>query len=367
ADVRNAYKQISPEKVGALSTLAFTSTSFQMRQQAQRVSNLRLGSLAGEGLGSSLGAFSLRYSSNQGMMLAYNSGNLTGLQPIQSRTPSASEKPWGLYVYPSLVIGEQQSSVNQTGFKYTAADLTAGIDLRLKDNIVVGLATGYRQADANFYNYGGSVESKTWPVTTYAAYLGNSWYGYGSLGYNLNLFDTTRNISFGGLNRRAKGNTMGHQFNAYAEAGYDFKLKNLIITPMASLAYAGLWVEGYEEDGAGALNLRVGSQKVDSLQTGAGLRVAAPIKSGSVKVVPQAYGSYQHEFANKSRNIIASMSQGDAFIWRTDAAKENFAVVGGRLDILTGKNLQMGINYNAEVRKGSPTVHSIFAGVRWEF
>ncbi|MCX7965614.1 MAG: autotransporter domain-containing protein [Syntrophorhabdaceae bacterium] len=367
ADVRNAYKQISPEKVGALSTLAFTGTSFQMRQQAQRVSNLRLGSQAAEGIGSSLGAFNLRYSSNQGMMLAYNGSNLAGLGSLPSKASATSKTPWGFYIYPSLTFGQEGSSENQTGFKYTAADLTAGVDLWMQENLMGGIATGYRQTNAHFKNNGGNVEAKTWPITTYAAYLGNSWYGYGSLGYNLNLFDIERNIIFGNLNRRAKGNTTGHQLNAYTEAGYDIKTQDFIFTPMASLAYSSLWVDGYGEDGASALNLRVRSQKADSFQTGLGLRVAVPIKYDTVKAVPQAYISYQHEFSSTSRGIKAHLSQGETFVWYTDDTKNDFAIMGVRLDILTGKNFQLGINYNAEVRRGNAPVHSIFGGLRWEF
>ncbi|MCX8021677.1 MAG: autotransporter domain-containing protein [Syntrophorhabdaceae bacterium] len=364
AEVKDAYKKISPEKAGALSTLAFTGTSFQMRQQAQRVSNLRLGSLA---KGSALTSFNLSYSSQLGMMLAYNSASLSGLQDPLPETSAKSVKPWGFYIYPSLVFGDKQSSENQTGFKFTSSDLTAGVDYWMEEKLVVGFATGYRHTDADFYSYGGSIQAKTWPVTFYAAYLDRSWYAFGSLGYTLNLFDIERNINFGALHRKAKGNTVGHQLNAYTEGGYDLKTGCMVITPMASLAYSGLWVDGYGEDGAGALNLGIRSQKVDSLQSGVGLKVSTPFRRGSVNVVPQAYASYQHEFANRSRSINASITQGDTFTWRTDNAKQDFAVVGARVDILTGKSFQMGINYNAEVSQGIPTVHSIFAGMRWEF
>ena len=39
-------------------------------------------------------------------------------------------------------------------------------------------------------------------------------------------------------------------FNAYGETGYDLKLKCLVATPMLSLAYSRLWVDGFTESGA---------------------------------------------------------------------------------------------------------------------
>ena len=49
-----------------------------------------------------------------------------------------------------------------------------GADFRLRDNLVVGLATDYSNTDAGFYGSGGNVQTNTWPLTAYAAYLGRS-------------------------------------------------------------------------------------------------------------------------------------------------------------------------------------------------
>jgi len=41
SDVQNAYKQISPEKAGALASLGFAAATFQVRNLATRTTNLR--------------------------------------------------------------------------------------------------------------------------------------------------------------------------------------------------------------------------------------------------------------------------------------------------------------------------------------
>jgi outer membrane autotransporter protein len=367
ANVRNAYKQISPEKTAALSTLAFTGATFQMRQLAQRVTDLRFADREAWVLSGLPGSLQLNYSRTGGLMLAYNSASLAGLT---AKKPQAAPSPgrFGLYVDPSLILGSQKSSVNQTGYDFTMAGFTAGADYRLRDNLLVGLATGYSHTGAGFYGTGGGVQTHTWPLTAYAAYLHQSFYAYGSLGYALNFFNLERGFSFGGLSRTAKGFPVGHQFNAYAETGYDLKARPFIITPVASLAYSGLWVGGFTESGAGALNLRVAPQSAASLQTGVGGKVAAPLKRGSMTIVPQAYATYQHEFENGRRGLDAALSQvGNTFTFRTDAARKDYASLGANLTLLTGKNLRVQLNYNAEVGRASSQAHSFNAGLRWEF
>jgi autotransporter-associated beta strand protein len=366
AAVREAFREISPEKSAALSNLALTGASFQMRHQAQRLTDLRFVSREA-GLGSDLAGINPMCSSQfNGLMLAFNSPSMSGL--ITREQPAASANPWGLYLYPSVILGNQQSTANQTGYTFTMASFTLGADYRLRDNLLVGLATGYSYTNADFKGSGGGVQNNTWPLTVYAAYLEQSFYTYGSLGYTLNLIDQQRSIQFGGLKRTADSSPTGNQLNVYAEAGYDLKPKPFIITPVVSLAYSGLWLNGYSETGAGALNLDVASQNATSLQTGVGLKVAAPFKTARGTVIPQVYATYQHEFANNSRGLDASLSQGGStFTFTTDAPQRDFALVGAKVDLLTSKNFQISLNYNAEVGRSNSFAQSIYTGVRWQF
>ena len=238
----------------------------------------------------------------------------------------------------------------------------------MRDNLLVGLATGYSHTGASFHGSGGGVAANTWPLTAYAAYFPEKFYAYGSLGYALNLFNLERQLSFGGLNRTANSSSTGNQFNAYGEVGYDLKVSRLVVTPAVSLAYSSLWVDGFTESGAGALDLKVSPQNATSLQTGVGGKVAAPWQRGSVRVVPQVYATYQHESSNSSPGLDARLSQGGStFTFQTENPGRNFAVVGANVTMSTQKNLQVQIDYNAEVGRGNYTAHYLNAGLRYEF
>jgi outer membrane autotransporter protein len=368
AAVADAYKQISPEKAAALATLGFAGATFQMRNLATRTTNLRF--VQGEGGGGSAlipGGFNFNYSKLDGLMLAYNGASLSNLFSARKEFP-APEGHWGVYVDGGAAFGSQHSSVNQTGYNFTLGGFTLGADYRLRDNLLVGLATGYSNTSSGFYGSGGSVNVNTVPFNAYVAYFPGSLYAYGSLGYALNLYDLKRGLNFGGLARTASSSTTGNQLNLYGETGYDLELSRFILTPSATLAYSSLWVNGLTETGAGALNLKVGPQSANSVQTGVGGRLTVPLKMGPVNVVPQGYAFYQHEFANGSRGLNASLSQGSsAFNFQTNAAKRNFALVGASVTVGLKKNLYAQVNYNAEVGRGNYTAQWVNAGLRYEF
>jgi outer membrane autotransporter protein len=366
SSVAAAYNEISPAKYAALTNLSFAGFYSQYRSLAQRVTDLRFGAQeTGTAIGP--GSFNLNYSRLEGLMLAYNSSSLSGLITSKKEAPGPEQR-WGIFVDPNIVVGSRSTTAAQTGYNFTTAGFTAGGDFRVTDNLLVGLATGYSHTGASFKGSGGSLENNAWPILAYAAYLPKNFYAFGSLGYTLNLFDLNRTINFGPINRGAKSSPVGNQFNLYGETGYDVQLRRAVFTPLVSLAYSQVWVDGFTEGGAGALNLKVNSQSAASVQTGVGAKVAVPLKVKSTPVVPQVYASWQHEYANGSRGLDARLSQGgSAFTWRTDTVGRDFAVVGANVTVGLAKNLTARLDYNAEVGRRDYSAHNINVGLRWQF
>ena len=363
----NAYQQISPDKAAALSTLAFAGANLQRSTLSRRITDLRFGPGDTGTSAGGLGAFNLNYAQGQGLMVASNASSLSGLLSGQ-KDPGALDNSWGVYFDPSLSLGAQGSTLNQTGFGFTMGGFTAGVDYRVWQDLLLGLNTGYTYTGASFHGSGGYVHGNTWPINAYAAYLPKPFYAYGSLGYALNLYNLQREFNFGGLSRAANSSSTGNQLNAYGETGYDFKLHPLVLTPALTLSYSQLWLNGFTENNAGALNLTVGPQNAQSLQTGIGGKIAMPLQRNSVTVTPQFYAFYQHEYGDGSRTLDAHLSQaGNGFNYLTSAAHRDFAVLGADITIATRKNLKVQLDYNAEVGRGNYTAHYISAGLRWEF
>ena len=169
------------------------------------------------------------------------------------------------------------STANVTGYNFTIFGFTAGADYRLRDDLVIGLGTGYYNTSASYKNSGGDAGINSIPFYAYGAYTPGSFYAMGSLGYTLNLYSLDRNIAFGGINRVATSSVNGNQLNASLETGYDFKVAQFTLTPALTVYYSQAWVNGFTESGAGSLDLNVNSQSANSVQTGIGDAAVPPL------------------------------------------------------------------------------------------
>ncbi len=366
SQVGQALQQLSPDKGSALPTLSFASSLMQGRSLINRMNFLRRpggGALAGGSLSGRLG---MSYSRLSGLMLAYNGASLGSL--FRGRPQTDGRLPWGLFTNFVGVLGTQDTTANQTGYSYHTFGFNSGLDYRFRDDLVLGVGSGYYHTAAYFKSSGGDAEMNSIPFYAYGVYHPGAFYLMGSLGYTVNIYELARRLAFGTVNRRAKSSFTGSQFNLNAETGYDFTMKRLIVTPAVNLNYSKAWVPGYTEYGADSLNLRVAAQDADSVQTGVGARLTLPFKAGDAQVIPEVSAFYQHEFSNHSRGLDARLNQaGSTFTFKTDAPARDFAVLGAGVNVGVKKNLFLQANYNAEVGRRRSTAHYLNAGLRWEF
>ena len=231
AAVADAYQQISPDKASALPALSLAGSMMQWQSVANRLSyqRWRQGGLPNLAGGRS-GSFNLSYNSLAGLMLAYNGADLTGL--LSGPRPQADRAgPWGVFTDFVSSFGTQDTTANITGYNFAIFGFTAGADYRLREDLVIGLGTGYYNTSASYKGSGGDAGISSIPFYAYGAYTPGSFYAMGYLGYTLNLYNLNRNLAFGGINRVASGSPSGNQLNASLETGYDLKLARFTAYP----------------------------------------------------------------------------------------------------------------------------------------
>ena len=208
----------------------------------------------------------------------------------------------------------------------------------------------------------------TIPFGVYGSYHFGDWYVNGAAGYSLSLYRTTRNLQFGAIDRKAKGEFDGHEANTFAEIGYELKRGRWILTPTASVQYAKLWIDSFSETGADSLNLRIASQQADTLQSGLGGRVSYDWKIGKRHLVPRIQASFQHEFLNDSRGIEAKLAQGSsAFSVQTDSPARDFGLLGAGFSVLLSDSISTYLDYQTQVWQKNFSTHSVNGGVRVGF
>jgi outer membrane autotransporter protein len=156
----------------------------------------------------------------------------------------------------------------------------------------------------------------------------------------------------------------------------DFHLGNRItITPEVGLQYAHLGIDGYSETGAGAFDLNVGSQDINSLRSHVGFKLNQSYSlNKDVTFIPELRARWYHEFMDDSRGVSTSLPGSPAigsFSVSTFTPQRDFALVGVGLNTaFTGCNgmpIESFLNYNIQVGQSDYIANSVNAGVQIGF
>lgn len=368
--VRTAYSEISPQKYANLPTLSFPVTQMQFRYLQNRLARLRWEAEFGSesvraGRGGFMPKFDFNYDSAK-MLLASSSFTLSDAgTPLIRRD---RDYTWGVYLEPMANWGYQRPTANMLGYRYKNFGFTLGADYWIRDNLLVGLNTGYAKTITGIGGSGGDINVNIVPFNAYSAFFMKGFYVNGSVGYTFSNYDMERNLAVGTPTRTAKASTSGNQIQATGDAGYDFQVGQAIFGPSVTLEYATLTTNGFTERGAGSLALKVDSQTASSLQSGVGARATYRARVGKVIVKPQVAVYWQHEYSDNTRGLNARLAQGsNTMNFRTDPIGRDFAVLSVDIGARLSKNIKVHAGYNAEIGRSRSSNQGANIGLRYEF
>jgi uncharacterized protein YhjY with autotransporter beta-barrel domain len=240
----------------------------------------------------------------------------------------------------------------------------------------------YALTDADIDFGLGDVDSRSYGVSLYGTYYVGGLYVDLHGSFNWNTYDTTRRIFYTAgpeasgtatglvVDRRARGDTDGHQYTVNLGAGYDFRRGPWTLTPYGRLEYLNLHIDGYTERGAQGLDLTIRSQRVESLQSALGGRVAYAISTPVGVVVPQAHAEWRHEFQNDARSITANYTHDPFdtfFAIPTDRPDRDYAALGAGVSGVFRRGVAAFLSYETILGLRDVSHHSFTGGVRVEF
>jgi outer membrane autotransporter protein len=261
----------------------------------------------------------------------------------------------------------KQSNVNGDGYASNSLGFAFGVDKAISKNTRLGAAVSYADSAIK------SADSlKTTNVNTYQinAYGGRSFGHYfvdGVLGFALNDYNSSRNISVVGVT--ANSNYQGQSYTAKVRGGFVHNLgNNFNVTPEVSANFVKNNVNGYVEKNAGTLNLKVNSLSNNFFEgrVGAKLGYDTKTKSGT-KISPTLSASYGYNFLNKSQTTVSNfVGQTATFNTISSKVDPRSIKVGGGIDIYAMRSTVISVNYVADKRKRYLS-HSGFLRVRYEF
>ncbi len=194
--------------------------------------------------------------------------------------------------------GTQGARQSFAGYGSTIVGTMIGYDMPIGPSTRIGLGIGFADSVAQENHSANKTDFQTYQATAYIGHRTGPWFVHGDASVGYNDYTGTRQIAFPGVNRLAKASYGGQNVDVSAATGYDFPVGRFTLTPLASLQYTNVHINGFQETGAGAINLRVGSQSYDFLESGLGVKLAREFTLDVGVLVPEVHGKWLHELVN---------------------------------------------------------------------
>ncbi len=219
---------------------------------------------------------------------------------VSSSLPSKNDAGRGFWLRGSGGYQNTSSDGNAAASKLRNGSLGAGFDTELREGLVVGAAISNGTSRLSFDN-NNSGKSRGSAVALYGSYVSGPWAfkGSASLAWNNNHMD--RAVTVGALNRVASSDFDSNTLSAYGEATYSLPMNGWTLQPLAALSLSRDKVNGFTETGAGALNLQVAGQTINSTKSLLGAK--ASFDTGSVRLEPRII--WAHEFGDLNTPMTA--------------------------------------------------------------
>lgn len=262
---------------------------------------------------------------------------------------------WISYGYKT---GAYQRDSYRNDFDFSGSVVTAGFDLNLTKELLVGAAVSAENLKSDLKAGAGSGQMRGQLVAAYAQWKSGAFFSDATAAYGSQDFkDLQRTTAFGGY--QATGKTDGDRIAASLRVGADFSSGALRFTPFAGLRYAKAKLDGYTETGVAGLNYVFDGQTAKSFEGLIGATADWTIDNHTLPLVLSASAVYQKDMADDTRSFsgrLADTIAATSTITVTDGLGETFKL-GLRASGLVSKRWGWSIGYLADFRQDGNTAN----------
>jgi len=245
--------------------------------------------------------------------------------------------------------------------------VVVGVDMKISDQMLAGIALGYTEDKGSFGNGGGGFKLNEASMTAYVGYGSGPWYVGASLGGgDLDFRNIRRSFALGGGNRTESGDTRGTHLMGRVFGGYWFNASAAWIHgPFARLTYQQAKVDAWSEAGTSSSAMIFGKQKRDAFTSSLGWQVSGSI--GSLR--PFGRVTWEKDYDNDDRSVRAGLvSMPGTFSIPVFKADDNYFLfnVGASADLgsIRTSRITGFIGVNATAGKNDGNYQAITVGVR---
>ncbi|MDP2123659.1 MAG: autotransporter domain-containing protein [Parvibaculum sp.] len=236
------------------------------------------------------------------------------------------------------------------GYDSRTLGLMIAYERALSATTRAGFGLTYAQSEVDANSFDNNVDINSYQATLFMRHAPGDWFANAALTYGYDDYTSRRNIDFPGFSATAAADYDGHQFTAYGVAGRHFYIDDgrTVFTPSTSLQYTHMRVGGYTETGAGGVNLNVGEQTYDFIQSSVGAEIARNFMLPGMQILrPALHANWLHSFGDRTMTNTASFTGGGpAFTIDAPARDRNTYNVGGGIELAGSPSWSIGAVYD---------------------
>ncbi|MGH8051429.1 MAG: autotransporter domain-containing protein, partial [Arenimonas sp.] len=378
-DTINALDELFSDVALAQANASMLAAQSQFQNLKARIAALR----SGTG-GTSFGGLALNTPSGSVPIASLVSALNGDSNAADKSSNSGDFERWGFFASGSIGRGEAEAGSINPAFDYDINGLSAGVDYRMSDRLIIGAALGFTQQGTTLPGSDGSVDTTGWSASAYSTfYQQNNWYADAVLTYGQNRFDLQRHISytlplFGGgfttVDQIANAKSDGSMLSAAFTFGRDCQKGGWAIGPYGRMMYTKLDFDAYDEillsgNGSG-LGLHIEDRSVTSLATILGSKFAYSHSTDWGVLIPHLQLEWEREFKEDPQSIQASFiydPTGTPITVTGDPLDKSFFRIGLGLSMILTKGRSGFIYYEKMIGRDRLDQENLSMGLRMEF
>lgn len=270
---------------------------------------------------------------------------------------------------------DRKDTTLEAGYDSDISGFTVGMDYIFSEKFVSGIAVSYADTNLDYNGNGGSSDSESVSVLTYANYNVNDHFSIdGYLGWSGVDFDLGRNISYIGtavnVNTSTTADAEADKVLAGLNFTYNLSYDALQLNPMLRLDYSGTYIDDYSESGGAGLAMKYQSQDIQSFKSTLGFDTTYAVSAPWGVVLPRIQAGYVHEFLNERRTVHASFIQDTGNFdlqFETDKPDRDYFVIGAGVSTVLAHSAQLFVNYERIEGNRYMNSYTVSGGVRVSF